>query len=103
MPIYIKSMDKTYQLKGITFVWDSNKAQINLNNHGITFEQAAEAFFDPFLRVVDASPEEEVRDAVIGMDMHWNLLFIVHIFVEEEQVLTPVQTRAYLPLFRKAV
>jgi len=79
-------MSESYELNGITFVWDPKKAQINLKNHGVTFEQAAEAFFDPFLRIVDASPEEEVRDAAIGMDMRWNLLFVVHILVEEEQV-----------------
>jgi uncharacterized DUF497 family protein len=79
-------MDKTYQLNGINFVWDANKAQINANSHGVTFEQAAEAFFDPFLRIVDASPEEETRDAVIGMDVHWNLLFVVHLFIEDDQI-----------------
>jgi len=79
-------MSEYYELNGITFVWDPKKAQINQKNHGVTFEQAAEAFFDPFLRIVDASPEEEVRDAAIGMDMRWNLLFVVHILVEEEQV-----------------
>jgi len=73
-------------LNGISFIWDLNKAQINANNHGATFEQAAEVFFDPFLRIVDVGPEEEVRDAIIGMDMHWNLLFVVHIFVEDEQI-----------------
>lgn len=80
-------MDETYELNGITFIWDSNKAQININNHdGITFEQAAEAFFDPFLKIIDASPEEEVRDAIIGMDMRWNLLFVVHILIEDERI-----------------
>lgn len=79
-------MDKTYQLNGISFVWDTDKARLNANNHGVTFEQAAEAFFDPFLRIVDASPEEEARDAVIGMDVHWNLLFVVHIFIEDDQI-----------------
>jgi len=49
-------MDIKYILNGISFVWDANKAQINSRNHGVTFEQAAEAFFDPFLRIVDASP-----------------------------------------------
>jgi uncharacterized DUF497 family protein len=82
----VSSMDKTYQLNGINFVWDTNKAQLNENSHGVTFEQAAEAFFDPFLRIVDASPEQETRDAVIGMDVHWHLLFVVHIFIEDEQI-----------------
>lgn len=78
-------MDKQFDLNDITFIWDENKARKNLYNHeGITFEQAAEAFFDPFLKVVDASRNEEERDAVIGMDKQWNVLFVVHIAVEEE-------------------
>ncbi len=80
-------MDESFELNGITFIWDPKKAQINVNSHeGITFEQATEAFFDPFLRIIDASPEEEVRDAVIGMDMRWNLLFVVHILVDDERI-----------------
>ncbi|RUA10488.1 MAG: BrnT family toxin [Flavobacteriia bacterium] len=79
-------MDESYELNGITFIWDSKKAQINSENHGVTFQQAAEAFFDPFLIIVDASPEEETRDAVIGMDMRWNLFFVVHILIEDEHV-----------------
>lgn len=52
------------------------KAQDNLSKHGVVFEQAAEAFFDPFLRVVDANSDDEARDAVLGMDQRWNLLFV---------------------------
>ena len=72
-------MDTRFVLHGITFVWDSNKALMNLRKHGIPFEQAAEAFFDPFLKLVEASRHEETRDAIIGMDIRWNLLFVVHI------------------------
>ncbi len=79
-------MDESYELNGITFIWDPKKAQINVDSHGVTFEQAAETFFDPFLRIVDASPEEEVRDAAIGMDVRWNLLFVVHILIEDEHI-----------------
>ena len=56
-------MDTRFELHGITFVWGDNKALTNLRQHGITFEQAAEAFFDPFL---------------------WNLLFVVHLELEED-------------------
>jgi uncharacterized DUF497 family protein len=77
-------MDKRFNLNGIIFIWDEDKAQRNPHNHkGITFEQAAEAFFDPFLKLVDASRNNETRDAVIGMDKRWNVLFVVHIAVEE--------------------
>lgn len=72
-------MDESYELNGISFVWNQTKAQVNLRKHGVAFQQAAEAFFDPFLRVVDASSEDESRDAIIGMDDRWNLLFVVYI------------------------
>ena len=35
-------MNVVYQLQGVEFEWDSNKAQSNLDKHGITFEEAAE-------------------------------------------------------------
>ena len=79
-------MDEQFELNGISFVWSQTKAQENLRKHGVAFEQVAEAFFDPFLRVVDASSDDEARDAIIGMDERWNLLFVVHIAFEDESV-----------------
>lgn len=77
-------MDKGFELSGIHFLWDGDKARRNPGKHsGVTFEQAAEAFFDPFLRVVEAICGGEKRDAVIGMDRRWNLLFVVHMEFEE--------------------
>jgi hypothetical protein len=79
-------MDERVVLNGISFVWDQAKAQANLKKHGIAFEQAAEAFFDPFLRVMDASSKTQVRDAIIGMDSRWNLLFVVYVAFEDESI-----------------
>ena len=36
--------------------------------------------------VVDASRNEEARDAVIGIDTRWNLLYVVHIEWEENVI-----------------
>jgi uncharacterized DUF497 family protein len=80
-------MDTRFVLQGSTFIWDEQKARENPRRHdGITFEQAAEAFFDPFLKIVDASRNEEAHDAIIGMDARWNLLFVVHIELEEDAI-----------------
>ncbi|MBW4644219.1 MAG: BrnT family toxin [Goleter apudmare HA4340-LM2] len=76
-------MDEYFVLNGITFVWNDEKARINPINHdGVVFQQAAEAFFDPLLVVIDASRNDEARDAVIGLDRRWNLLYVV--FIERE-------------------
>jgi uncharacterized protein len=74
-------VDVYFVLNGVTFVWDDEKARINPINHdGVTFQQATEAFFDPFLVVLDASRNDEARDAIIGMDSRWNLLYVGHWF-----------------------
>ena len=73
-------MDVYFVLNGINFVWNKEKARINPVNHdGVIFQQATEAFFDPFLVVVDASRNDEERDAVIGLDKRWNLLYVVYV------------------------
>lgn len=79
-------MDIEYTHNGICFIWDEDKAKKNKTKHGISFEQAANSFFDPFLKVVDASRNNETRDAVIGMDEQWNMLFVVHIQIENDDI-----------------
>jgi uncharacterized protein len=62
-------MDVYFVLNGIIFVSIGTRRRLEPSNHdGVTFQQAAEAFFDPFLVVVDASRNDEERDAVIGLD-----------------------------------
>ncbi|MEQ9623463.1 BrnT family toxin [Coleofasciculus chthonoplastes] len=80
-------MDVYFVLNGITFVWNEQKARQNSSKHeGVTFQQATEAFFDPFLVVVDASRNDEARDAVIGLDKRWNLLYVVHIERDDDMI-----------------
>jgi uncharacterized protein len=80
-------MNVYFVLNGITFSWNNEKAQANpLKHDGITFQQAAEAFFDPFFVLTDASRNDEARDAVIGLDARWNLLCVVHIEREGENI-----------------
>ena len=79
-------MDEQFELHKINFIWDHKKSKTNLAKHGISFEQAAEAFFDPFIKIVDASRNQEMRDAIIGMDKQWNLLFVVHIAFEDDRI-----------------
>lgn len=80
-------MDIYFEQHGIRFIWNNDKGRTNPIKHdGVTFEQAIEAFFDPFLKVVDASRYQEARDAIIGMDTQWNLLFVVHIEIEAEEI-----------------
>ncbi|MBL8089277.1 MAG: BrnT family toxin [Anaerolineales bacterium] len=72
-------MNITYQLQGMVFEWDENKAQSNLQKHSVTFEEAAEVFFDPFYQTGDASVDEgEERDFIIGYTFSQRLLLAVY-------------------------
>lgn len=76
-------MDIHFEKNGVLFVWNDRKAASNPSKHdGVTFEQATEAFFDPFLKLVDAGRNNEERDAVIGYDVSGRLLFVVHVEIE---------------------
>jgi len=80
-------MDIRFERNGVAFIWNGRKAAANPGKHGgITFEQATQAFFDPFMRVVDAGRNDEAREAVIGCDESGRLLFVVHIESEDEAI-----------------
>ena len=80
-------MDVHFEKNGVSFVWNDRKAAANHAKHeGITFEQATAAFFDPFLKLVDAERNDESRDAVIGYDEFGRLLYVVHIEFESELI-----------------
>ena len=72
-------MDVRYPCGDLTFVWDEHKATRNLQKHGVTFEEACTAFFDPYAAFIDASVITEVRSAIIGKVRSEKLLYIVHL------------------------
>jgi|SRR4051812_21478726 len=84
-------MTVSCRLQDWEFEWDDQKARSNLEKHGITFEEAAEAFLDPFSRMADASVAEEIRDAIVGYSYAQRLLLVV--FVERAPVTRIVSAR----------
>ena len=87
-------------LDGQNFVWDSDKAASNAIRHGVRFEQACEAFLDQFARYEDASPEEEARQAFIGLTTDYRLRYVVHV-VREGDVLRLISARIADPAERR--
>jgi len=77
-------MDVVHPLQGIEFEWDENKARSNLDKHGVAFEEATEAFFDPFYQTGDASADnDEQRNFLIGYSLAQRLLLVVYIERDE--------------------
>ena len=72
-------MNVIYRLQGSEFEWDSHKAQSNIDKHGVTFEEATEAFLDPFYQSGDATVKKELREFIIGYSLRQRLLLVVYV------------------------
>jgi hypothetical protein len=72
-------MDIIYRIQGVEFEWNEDKAQINREKHGVTFEEAAEVFFDPFYQVGDATANNEQRNFILGYSIAQRLLLVVYL------------------------
>jgi uncharacterized protein len=76
-------MNVVYRLQGVLFEWNSDKAESNVAKHGVTFEEAAEVFLDPFYQMGDASACNEQRDFVIGYSLSQRILLVVYVVRQE--------------------
>ncbi len=63
----------------LLFEWDSGKAQSNLRKLGVSFDEAATVFADPFaLTIIDAEHgRDEVRELTLGSS-YWSRLVVVY-------------------------
>lgn len=64
------------------FEWDINKEKINIQKHGVDFEQASFVFADKFAlsRFDDEHSGEEDRWLILGKSSSMVLLLVVHTF-----------------------
>ena len=62
----------------LQFEWDDDKAASNLEKHGVSFEEAATVFRDPFALIFDdeAHSFEEQREIMIGPSTRNRLLLV---------------------------
>lgn len=74
-----------FVLQGIQFEWDDQKALANVRKHNVSFERACEAFFDPFLYVVDEDEYagNELREKIIGIARDWRILYVVYVMRDD--------------------
>ncbi|MBA3533002.1 MAG: BrnT family toxin [Ardenticatenales bacterium] len=64
----------------LLFEWDENKAQTNLNKHGISFDEAQTVFTDNFsIMITDPNhSDDEERLIIIGRANTGTLLVVVY-------------------------
>lgn len=77
------------------FRWDSKKATLNQKKHKVSFEEASTVFFDPLAKLATdpAHSKGENRMILIGHSQKSNLLFVVHIYKEENDIIRIISAR----------
>jgi len=70
------------------FEWDEAKNRININKHGISFQEAIYVFSDPFALSGHDSEhsEEEDRWVLLGKNLNESILLVVHTFRTGETI-----------------
>ncbi|MBF0105095.1 MAG: BrnT family toxin [Deltaproteobacteria bacterium] len=73
----------------IEFEWDPGKNRRNKNKHGISFEEASTAFYDPRARIntdPDHSADED-RFLLLGLSANLKLLVVCHCYRKNDQLI----------------
>jgi uncharacterized DUF497 family protein len=75
------------------FEWDPQKARQNLRKHGVSFDEAVTAFYDPLSATFDDPDhsDEEQRYITIGFSSQGRLLVVGH--TEREQIVRIISAR----------
>lgn len=83
-----------YEYAGQTFIWDLDKAQLNIKNHGVTFEEAATVFADDNIAIYydENHSDAEDRFLAVGYSMKSKLLVVCHC-VRENDVIRIITAR----------
>ena len=70
------------------FEWDTTKEKINIQKHGVTFEQASYVFADKFAlnRFDEEHSDNENRWLILGKSLNDVLLLVVHTFKDIDGV-----------------
>ena len=79
----------------LEFAWDRHKNDLNVAKHGVSFEEAATVFDDPYALVVpdlDHSIDEE-RFVILGMSMTLRILVVCHCYREQEGEIRLISAR----------
>ena len=79
----------------LKFEWDKNKAQSNLEKHGVSFEEAMTVFYDErALEFFDKNNSEwEDRFLMLGLTTEFKLLLICHCYRDDDNIIRIISAR----------
>lgn len=82
-------------MSNISFEWDKNKALLNLEKHGVSFEEASTVFDDQNAILFDDPDhsEHEERMILLGISAKANLLIVCHCVRKSETIIRIISAR----------
>lgn len=82
-------------MSSIRFEWDSKKAQLNLQKHRVSFEDARTVFSDERALLIDDPDHSEGEDrfVLLGLSQSLRLLVVVHCYRAEGHVIRIISAR----------
>lgn len=75
--------------------WDSRKAQINEEKHGVSFDEASTIFSDKHARLIPDPDHSEGEDRFILLGMSWSfrILVVCHCYRRASNVIRIISAR----------
>lgn len=79
----------------IEFEWDFAKAKVNLDKHGVLFEEAKSVFYDEYARQFfdDEHSESEDRFIMLGLSDHSRILVVCHCEQSQGNIIRLISAR----------
>ncbi len=82
-------------MDSIKFEWDNNKAQINIEKHGISFDEASTVFADEDAVLFDdpGHSAAEERFMLLGMSSQAKMLIVCHCYRGADDIIRIISAR----------
>ncbi|MBQ9565308.1 MAG: BrnT family toxin [Synergistaceae bacterium] len=75
-----------FQLGELSFTWDDRKAESNIEKHAVSFDMAAEVFFDEYAIEEPDTTTDEERYRIIGKAMFFASPVLFVVFAERYNI-----------------
>ena len=82
-------------MSGLRIEWDPRKAALNLQKHGVSFDDAQTVFSDERARLIDDPDhsEDEERFLLLGLSSSLRLLVVAHCYRVQGNVIRIISAR----------
>jgi uncharacterized DUF497 family protein len=80
-------------LMSLAFEWDDNKAEKNLDKHGVTFEESSTVFGDPLGRTIPDPLHSRAEDRFVHLGESQRRRLLVVVFAERGNKIRIISAR----------